>query len=109
MTKAEKAALQKLEGEYILLNELHQLLVNFGGTALNGGGLCGLSSSLRWISDMPFDYSIFSALKGRIHRDLKGRHTVWLFRPGRINPRLAWLEKEMATVENEAQKLLACG
>jgi hypothetical protein len=109
MTKAEKALLQKLENEYILLNELHQLLLNFGQTALDGGGLCGLAFDLRWMSDMPFDYSIFDAFLKRIHRDLKTAYSVWLFRRGAVKPRIEWLENEMVRVEKEAQKLLARG
>jgi hypothetical protein len=124
MTKAENHMLWKLQNEYILLNELHQLLVNFGRTALNGGGLCGLSSKLQCGSTKTFDSSIFRSLKGRIRRDLKTVRTkaygrsVWLFpgeKPqrlfpeGRVKPRIKWLENEMAEVEKEAKKLLSHG
>lgn len=113
MTKAENHMLWKLQNEYILLNELHQLLVNFGRTALNGGGLCGLSSKLQCGSNKTFDSSIFRSLKGRIYRDLKTVYldtgSVWLFSPGTVKPRIKWLENEMAEVEKEAKKLLSHG
>jgi hypothetical protein len=109
MTKAENHMLWKLQNEYILLNELHQLLVNFGRTALNGGGLCGLSSELECGSNKTFDYSIFRSLTGRIRRDLKTAYSVWLFPEGRVKPRIKWLENEMAEVEKEAKKLLSHG
>jgi hypothetical protein len=109
MTKAENHMLWTLQNEYILLNELHQLLVNFGRTALNGGGLCGLSSKLECGSNKTFDSSIFRSLKGRIRRDLKTVYSVWLFSPGTVKPRIKWLENEMAEVEKEAKKLLSHG
>jgi hypothetical protein len=112
MTKAEKAALQKLEGEYILLNELHQMLTYGGTAALRNGGICHMSYEFKLISEMPLDPSIFHALRCRIIRDLlkEGKYSgSFLFRRGLVWPRLKWLKNEMVTVEKEAQKLLACG